>query len=561
MSLFTRALSEHTIEPSGRRWTFIVHDQLSDAMGPLSRHEPASTGIVLVENLWQADRRPFHRQKLALLLANGRHFALEQARRGVAVRVVVAEESCRSALEPIISELGPLEFMRPAERELRVDLAPLVESGGLIETPHEGWLSTTDDFESSQTPRPPWRMDAFYRHVRRRTGLLMTDGKPEGGKFSFDADNRKPWPGSPPAPNPPTFSPDDITAEVGDLIRERFSNHPGLVDLSSLPATANDAERLWAWASEHCLPIFGPYEDAMSVRSRGLFHTRISGLLNLHRLLPSRVVDEVAAMDIPLASREGFVRQVLGWREFVRHVHEATDGFRWLPEGSRPQVAGTPGDAGWSRWSGRTWRGSSAADGPDGGARPSVLGAQRPLPVGFWPGRPTGLSCLDRVVDDVWSEAWSHHITRLMVLANIATLLEISPRELADWFWVAYLDAFDWVVEPNVLAMGTFAVGPLMTTKPYVSGAAYINRMSDYCASCIFDPKTSCPITNLYWAFLDRHRDELADNPRMRLILSSLGKRNDRRIAHDRAVFDYVAESLASGATLDPGDLPEADHD
>jgi deoxyribodipyrimidine photolyase-related protein len=164
-------------------------------------------------------------------------------------------------------------------------------------------------------------------------------------------------------------------------------------------------------------------------------------------------------------------------------------------------------------------------------------------------------------VDDVWSEAWSHHITRLMVLANIATLLDVDPRELTDWFWVAYLDAYDWVVEPNVLAMGSFAVGPLMTTKPYVSGSAYIDRMSDSCATCAFDPKATCPITNLYWAFLDRHRSQLADNPRMRLILSSLAKRGDDRRTHDRIVFDWVSDTLAVGCTLHPKDRPELDHD
>ena len=164
------------------------------------------------------------------------------------------------------------------------------------------------------------------------------------------------------------------------------------------------------------------------------------------------------------------------------------------------------------------------------------------------------------VVDDVWSESYSHHITRLMVLSNLATLLGISPRELTDWFWVAYLDAYDWVVEPNVLAMGTFAVGPLMTTKPYVSGAAYIDRMSDYCSSCAFDPKTTCPITRLYWAFLDRHRDELADNPRMRLILGSLDQRDPAVLAHDRAVFDHVSDVLAAGDELHPDTLPEIDN-
>jgi deoxyribodipyrimidine photolyase-related protein len=390
-------------------------------------------------------------------------------------------------------------------------------------------------------------MDAFYRRVRRRTGLLMDEnGGPVGGKLSFDADNRKPWPGDPPAPAPPRFQADAITREVADLVRGSFGHHPGSVCLDTLPATREDAETLWAWALAACLPLFGPYEDAMSRHSSGLFHTRISPLLNLHRLLPSRVVDDVVNGELPLASCEGFVRQVIGWRELVRHVHRATDGFRELPAGRAP-VAETPSDAGWSRWSGSEWpRTSASSTEPDGGACPSELGADNPLPPAFW-GQPSGLACLDHVVADVWREGWSHHITRLMVLCNLATLLDIDPRELTDWFWVAYTDAYDWVVEPNVLAMGTFAVGDLMTTKPYVSGAAYIDRMSDYCGACRFDPKRTCPITRLYWAFLDRHHDTLRTNPRLRVILASLTRRSEEKRLEDNETFTRVSTALANG--------------
>ena len=553
MSAFARELAQRQNDPDGRRWIFAPYDQLSGGLGPLSREDPSQLGIVLVENPWKASRRPYHRQKLALVLANLRHFALEQAARGVAVRHVVAHGPYRSALEPLIDELGPMRVMRPAEYELRVDLAPLVATGALVEIEHEGWLTTTDEFLKSQPKGPPWRMDAFYRTVRRRSGLLMEDGKPAGGKFSFDADNRNPWPGQPPAPAPPLFEPDEITVEVAELIEHHFGEHPGEIDLGSLPASVEDAEALWQWALKSCLPCFGPYEDAMSRSSPGLFHTRISAPLNLHRLLPARVVADVEGLDIPLSSKEGFVRQVLGWREFVRHVHEASDGFRELPEG-RARCAGSPGDAGRSRWSGSVWRSGADCEGLDGGACPSALDADRRLPLAYWPDHPSGLACLDRVVEDVWREAWSHHITRLMVLANIATLLDVSPRELTDWFWIAYLDAYDWVVEPNVLAMGTYGVGPLMTTKPYVSGAAYINRMSDYCSDCAFDPKQDCPITNLYWAFLDRHRKALAGNPRMRLALSSLTKRSRRQLEMDQKVFRWVSSVLEGGGTLRPAE-------
>jgi deoxyribodipyrimidine photolyase-related protein len=557
MSRFAKALADRQPDPSGRRWIYVPYDQLSSRIGPLLREDPDEIGIAMVESPWKAARRPYHVQKLALILANGRHFALEQAERGVAVQHVVGEGCFRDALAKVAAKHGPIRAMRPAERELRTDLAPLFDAGTLIELPHEGWMADDDDFTASQKPSPPWRMDAFYRHLRRRTGILMDGGKPVGGTYSFDAENRKPWKGEPPAPRPPVFDPDGITREVAELIHDRFPDHPGRIELTSLPATSDDAERIWAWALEECLHSFGPFEDAMSHESRGLFHTRISGLLNIHRLLPARVVADVAAADIPLASKEGFIRQILGWREFVYRVHERTDGFRDLPHGQAP-IAATPGDGGWSRWSGRIWPRSVGATDPDGGALPSELGADRPLPLGFWPDRPTGLGCLDHVVEAVWNDAWTHHIPRLMVLANIATLLDVSPRELTDWFWIAYLDAFDWVVEPNVLAMGTFAVGELMTTKPYVSGAAYIDRMGDFCADCAFHPKRDCPITSLYWAFLDRHRDALSGNPRMRLILSALSKRSADRVLQDRAIFEWARAVLERGGRLEPDQIPEA---
>lgn len=568
MSRFRRALADRQTDPAGRRWLFVPYDQLSDQIGPLSREDPRRLGIIVVENPWKASRRPYHKQKLALVLANLRHFALEQAARGVAIRHVVASGPYRTALEPVIADVGPLRVMEPAERELRADLAPLVDVAGLTVIPHEGWLTDAIDFRASQGAGPPWRMDAFYRRVRRRTGILMHAGKPVGGKFSYDPANRLAWSGNPPAPAPPRFAPDSVTEEVGGLVEATFAHHPGHLDLAALQATREDAEELWAWAKRECLPTFGPFEDAMSARSSGLFHTRISAVLNLHRILPAQVVADVAAMPLPVPSQEGFIRQVLGWREFVHHVHAATDGFRRLP-GGRPPVAPRPGDGGYARWVGQPWAeggrpargrqtpkggGRDVPDGadPDGGAMPSALGALEPLPPAYW-GAPSGLACLDRVVADVWAEGYSHHITRLMILANLAALLDVSPRELTDWFWVAYADAYDWVVEPNVLAMGTYAVGDLMTTKPYVAGANYIARMSDYCGTCAFDPRTTCPITRLYWAFLARHAGRLRDNPRLRLPLQALRNRPVARRREDARMFRDVRDALAAGRTLSAG--------
>lgn len=512
---------------------------------------------MLVEAPLKAERRPYHKQKLALVLANLRHFALEQAARGVAVRHVVAKGTYGDALVDVARELGPLAAMVPAERELRVDLANAVERDVVRYVPHEGWLTTREDFLASHDG-PPWRMDAFYRRVRARTGILMKRGKPEGGKYSFDPENRKRWPGKPRPPTPPTFSPDDVTREVGDLVEAKFGHHPGRLRLETLPATANDAERHWQWAKKACLPEFGPYEDAMSTRSRRLFHSGISPLLNLSRLHAARIIAEAVESDAPLASREGFVRQILGWREFVHHVHVETDGFRTLPG-----VATTrrPGDGGYALWAGKKWPASRAVKVLfDGGADPHLLTAlgedMAPVPPAFW-GEPSGFACVDHVASAVWDEAYSHHITRLMVISNLATLLDVSPRELTDWFWVAYADAYDWVVEPNVLAMGTFGAGDVMTTKPYVSGAAYIDKMSDFCERCTFDPHRNCPFTRLYWAFLERHRGVLEGNPRLRLPIASVARRSADDKRRDARTFEQVRDKLVRGQLITPEALDE----
>jgi len=554
MSIFRAHLKATQLDrPRPRRWLYVPYDQLSAEMGPLSRATPAELGLIFVESSWKAARRPYHKQKLALLLTNMRHFALEQGRRGFAVHYIHTAEPYDSALRGL-AHLGAIEVMEPAEYELRTLLAPLALESLLRVVAHEGWLSDVDDFRATQTAEGPWRMDRFYRHMRQKTGLLMDGKTPEGGKYSFDADNRQPWKGEPLPPEPPTFSPDEITREVCDLVSSQFSHHPGELSPQAIPATLDDVHRMWGWAKESCMVHFGPFEDAMTAASSGLFHTRISPLLNLHRLLPRTVVEDVASLPIPLESKEGFIRQVLGWREFVRHVHRETDGFRSLPDGSRPSRAKTPGDGGYGRWSNGTWPGVSG--GPDGGARPNALDAEQPVPPAFW-GETSGLSCLDRVVSDVWSQAYSHHITRLMILCNLAALLDVEPRQMADWFWVAYADAYDWVVEPNVLGMGMFATGELMTTKPYVSGTPYIHKMSDYCRSCRFHPKKNCPISSLYWAYLARHEDKLANIARLRVPLSSLKKRSEKTRRVDRATFEWVSSALARGRSLRPEDMPQ----
>lgn len=530
----------------------VLPDQLSLEIGPAARARPGRSRIVLVESDEWLSRRPYHRQRIGTILLAQRAFAIEAREAGLEVTILRGRAPMVALLRAHLAAGPAAVAMEPAEREARAELATLVHERSLRFVPHEGFLAAPSDLDAAAT-REGWRMDRFYQHMRRRTGILMSGGAPVGGRFSFDAENRRPWRGEPVPPEPPRFERCALRAEVEAEIATRFSRHPGVLDLTTVPARRDEVERFWQWVKAAVLPTFGPYEDAMSVRHRGLFHSRLSPVMNLHRILPRRVVEEAAALPLPLESKEGFIRQILGWREFVALVHRRTDGFR-IGAGADAQPLSRPGDGGYANWAGRSWE--PAAPPPaevDGGARPNALGAVEGVPATYW-GVPSGLACLDAVVADVWEEGWSHHITRLMVLSNLATLAGIRPRDLCDWFWIAYVDAWDWVVEPNVLAMSTYGFTG-MTTKPYVSGSAYLGRMGDYCANCRFRPEADCPIGGSYWDFLRRHDAILGDNPRMKLACASSRRRSASMASGDRAAFVALRDLLVRGR---PNSVPAA---
>ena len=527
---FFRTLNALNSSHEHRHWQYVPYDQLNENLGLLSSQDPDSVGLIFIESTWKPALRPYHKHKLALLLASQRHYALEQARRGVAIHYIVTEHTPAKVLETEFKSKGPIAVVRPAERELRMHLEPLLHSRQLVELPHGGWLTTRDDFRASMRGKRTWRMDSFYRFVRKKYGVMLEgDGKPLGGKWSHDAENRKPWTGEPTAPSPPRFEVNEVTAEVVALVETRYHHHPGQVSADRIPATIEDVKHYWEWVKRYCLEYFGPYEDAMHHEQRQLFHTRMSSLLNLHRFLPSQLISDVVNAYIPINSKEGLIRQVLGWREYVHHIHEETDGFRDMPAHAHPQTKSS-------------------------GGAPNVLDSQNPLPPVYW-GNPSGLYCLDHAVREVVEDAHSHHINRLMVLSNWASLLDISPRALTDWFWVMFEDAYDWVVEPNVLGMGSFALGELMMTKPYVSGSAYIHKMSSYCDQCTFNPKRNCPMTNLYWSYLRTHAEHFAKNPRMSLVMASLRKRDEGKLKEDELIYMVLTDALTKGIELDPTKL------
>ena len=526
-------------EGKTRRWIYVPYDRLHDGVGPLAETRPEDAIVVLMESRAKGTRRPYHKKKLTLVLSAMRHFALDQAERGCRVIYGASPHSFGEGLLELQAKWAWSELVvnRPAERELRVELAAAKAAGlRLREVEDTAWLSTTADFERVFGPmkvrdqtagQRQYLMDRFYRAMRQKTGFMMRGGKPVGGKFSFDAENRKPYRGEIPVPPRPVFAPDAITLEVMELIEQRHPEHFGKLEGFDLAVTRKDAEASWAFSLEHLLPHFGPYEDAMSTAEPDLFHSMTSPQLNLTLLRPVDLVRDVAeayeAAKVPLGSAEGFVRQVLGWREFMRHIHEATDGFRTLAPSASLMA----------------------------GAAPSYLEAHKALPPVYW-GTTSGMRCMDTVVAGVVDNGWSHHITRLMVLSNLATLAGFSPRELTDWFWFGYVDAYDWVVEPNVLGMATFADGGLTATKPYVSGAAYINRMSDFCGKCALDPKNalgpgSCPFTAMYWSFLARNEEKLSPLNRMAMPLNTMRKKSAIEREALRARADEAIAQLERG--------------
>jgi len=534
-----------------RQWAFAPYDRLNDRIAPLSGWKAEETGIVLVESYQKGQSRPYHHKKVLLLLANQRHFALEQQRRGAAVLFLSAQESYGEQLAAAQKKLSlpTIQVATPAEREMRKDLERGEKDGLKLQYVEDtAWVSTAEDWQTvfgKQRDGRQFRMDSFYRHMRRKSGLLMEGAQFAGGQLSFDEDNRQPWRGKVPVPVRPGFAPDEITLGLIEMIERvnpvGFGSHEGF----DLPVTAEQAQQAWRFALEKLLPHFGPWEDAMSVEEPVLFHSALSALMNLSRLLPAEVVADVEQAyrekRIPLASAEGFIRQIIGWREYMRHIHAATDGYRTLDQKPDPPTNRTA-----NQYSPLLVKEILSA-GSDRPAMPSALDAHLPLPPVYW-GTPSGMFCMDNVVAQVKETGWSHHITRLMVLANLATLAGFSPRELTDWFWVAYIDAYEWVVESNVLGMGTFADGGLTATKPYISGAAYINKMSNYCKHCALDPKKnlgpgSCPFTAMYWAFLERHSDLLSSNMRMKMPYATLRKKSaEERTALRERAAKAVAE-------------------
>jgi deoxyribodipyrimidine photolyase-related protein len=494
---------------------------------------PADGHLLVLETRAKIHAMPWHRQKLTLIVSSLRHFVEERRAAGFHVEHRLADDYASGvaafakwAKPTSLHAMAPKEWAIDARfRELTKTLPlTLHDDGG----PGGHFITTREEFLDWVKGRKQVRMDQFYPLMRQKLGLLVdAKGKPEGGKWSFDADNREHARGVT-MPKVPWFAPDELTQKVMRWVGREDVGSWGALEGFGWPVTRTQALSWLKHFVDTRLKDFGPYEDAIRSDERFLFHSLLSVPLNLGLLRPDEVARAAAAKyekgHVSLASAEGFIRQVIGWREFIRGT------YWWLMPGLR---------------------------GANG------LGAKLPLPDFFWAPERTSMQCVKEAVQSVHDTGYAHHIQRLMVLCNYATLAGLDPRAVSHWFWAAFVDAYEWVELPNVVGMGTHG-SDAFTTKPYIASAAYLKRQSGLsakgrgpvaakheapCARCAFDPdqragEKACPFNAMYWDFLAQHRERLSKNLRMRQMLTTLDRFGPEQVKLIRATAAAHRETL-----------------
>ena len=485
----------------------VLGDQLTRDLSALEGLDPARDVILMMEVADETTYVPHHKQKIAFILSAMRHFAQELEAEGLRVDYVKLDAADNTG-----SFTG--EITRAVARHTATRVVATEPGEWRVWDAMRNWSQTLgvpveirddDRFFCSRARFARWaegrksyRMEFFYREMRRETGLLMDGDEPVGGQWNFDHDNRKSLPASVHPPHRTRFEPDEITQQVLELVARRFPDHFGSLDRFGWAVTRADALEALDHFIKACLPSYGDYQDAMKQNEPFLFHSIISPYLNCG-LLVARDVCLAAELawkkgKAPLNSVEGFIRQILGWREYIRGIY-----WHHMPEY-------TTGNA---------------------------LGGHRPLPQFFWSGE-TRMNCVSQVVRETRDNAYAHHIQRLMVTGNFALLAGIEPAEIEAWYLAVYADAYEWVELPNVHGMVMFADGGLLASKPYAASGAYIDRMSDYCRSCDYDVKLksgpkSCPFNRLYWHFMIENANKLSRNPRMAMPYRTLSNMSEER--------------------------------
>jgi deoxyribodipyrimidine photolyase-related protein len=500
----------------------VFGDQLSHGLSSLAGQDKKACVILMAEVDEETEYVPHHKSKMVYILSAMRHHADDLRSAGWTVDYVKLTDAENSG-----SFTG--EIARAIKRH-KVSALCVTEAGewrvkAMLDSwpdrfdipveirPDDRFLCTHAEFESWTKDRKQLRMEFFYRDMRRKSGLMMNVDKPEGGQWNFDAENRKPAKRDFAMPKPLHFAPNAVTQDVIQMVESRFAGNIGDTAKFGFAVTREDALRQQKHFLDHALPSFGDYQDAMLTGEPFLWHSILSPYINSGLLDPldlCRAVEvQYRAGKVPINAAEGFIRQVIGWREYVR-------GIYWH---AGPEYVES-----------------------------NALAATRPLPEFYWTGK-TDMHCLSQAIGQTIEHSYAHHIQRLMITGNFALLAGLNPKEVHKWYLAVYADAYEWVELPNSLGMSQFADGGMLASKPYAASGAYINRMSNYCSHCRYDVKQrtgpkACPFNALYWEFIARNEVKLRKNPRMAMPYKNWERMTDADKVALRAHAQQFLEKL-----------------
>lgn len=482
-----------------KKLVLILGDQLQSDSSALAGVDLAADEIIMIESENEAQYVWSHKAKIAIFLSAMRHFADDLVAQGY--RLTYIKENQLPIVEVLRAYISAHSFthlicVEPGEVRLRDALISLAQTLKInLELRSDThFYCTTQEFKEWAGDKKELRLEYFYRYMRKKHQILMQeDGEPEGGQWNFDDQNRKPYSKKGPGliNGPITFAPDNITQDVINYVLKKYPDHPGRLDKFAWPVTRADALKALDYFVEHRLELFGSYQDAMWTNTPFGWHSTISCALNLKLIGPQEVIQKtLEAWKLrggSISSVEGFIRQILGWREFVRGVYYL----------DMPKMA-----------------------------QDNYFDHQRKLPAWYWSAN-TKMECMKDAINQTLEYGYAHHIQRLMITGNFALLAEILPQEVCAWYLAVYVDAIEWVELPNTAGMALFANGGRFTSKPYVASGAYVKRMSNYCQNCGYQSdvrygENACPMTNLYWNFLINHQDEFGKNPRTKLMVANL---------------------------------------
>jgi len=506
-----------------KKLILILGDQLDLKGAALKNFDLKNDEVIMIESMHEAQYVWTHKAKIVLFLSAMRHFANQL--KELHYPLTYIQSSSLSIVEALKEKIvkgnySHLIFIEPGEWRLKQQIEELAKDLSITLEMREDdhFYCSHQEFVKWAADKKELRLEYFYRLMRKTHHILIdSEGNPEGGQWNFDQDNRKPYPKKGPGilEEPIFFEPDAITQEVIDFVNETYANHPGSLEAFQWAVTRNQALEALEYFVEYRLRNFGVYQDAMWTDTPFGWHSILSSSLNLKLLNPREVIAAVITAwkkyDLDLSNIEGFIRQILGWREFVR-------GMYYL---DMPQMA-----------------------------KDNYYDHQRPLPQWYWSGQ-TNMACMKDAIGQTLKYGYAHHIQRLMVTGNFALLAEILPSAVCDWYLAIFVDAIEWVELPNTAGMALFANGGRFTSKPYVASGAYIKRMSNYCGSCKYKPdvrfgETACPVTTLYWNFLIKHRTQFDSSPRTRLMTANLNRISDEDqksiVNHAKYLLNHLDE-------------------